>query len=341
MAVTARQSPDFLTISDFRKRYLSALGGLFTQVLKLCQQAGLVSLGHVALDGTKIRANASKHKAMSYGRMQTAESELAAEVARWLAEAAASDAREDAAHGVERRGDELPEWVTNKQHRLEKIRAAQAALEADAQDDARNKTRKADPPSDRPRRGRPAQHPPGTPPDRAQRHFTDPDSRIMKAREGFIPGYHAQAAVDADHQASDAHRLEPMLACIRRNTGRQARELSADAGYCSEHNLTALARRHVRGYVATGRQQHGEASAVGNRKTVRRARVHAMKIRLTRAGSRSRYRLRKQVVEPVFGQIKQARGFRQFLLRGLSQVAGEWRWLCSVHNRLKLASARG
>jgi hypothetical protein len=173
----------------------------------------------------------------------------------------------------------------------------------------------------------------------------------MKARDGFIQGYNAQAAVDADHQvivaqgltnqASDAHQLEPMLAHIRRNTGRQARELSADAGYCSEHNLKALARRHVRGYVATGRQKHGEASAVGVRKTVPRTQVHAMKIRLRRAGHRSRYRLRKQVVEPVFGQIKQARGFRQFLLRGLSQVAGEWRVVCSAHNVLKLAGARG
>lgn len=346
MAVTARQSPDFRTISDFRKRHLSALGGLFTQVLRLCQQAGLVSLGHVALDGTKIRANASKHKAMSYSRMQTAEPALAAEVTQWLAHAADGDAREDAAYGADRRGDELPEWVTNKQHRLEKIRAAKAALEADAQ----GKKPTANHPADRPRRGRPGKNPPGTPHDRAQRNFTDPDSRIMKARDGFIQGYNAQAAVDAEHQvivaqglsnqASDAQQLEPMLAHIRRNMGRQARELSADAGYCSEHNLTVLVRRHVRGYVATGRHQHGAAAAVGRRKTVPRTRVHAMKIRLKRAGYRSRYRLRKQVVEPVFGQIKQARGFRQFLLRGLSQVAGEWSLVCSAHNLLKLAGAR-
>jgi transposase len=347
MAVTARQSPDFRTISDFRKRHLSALGGLFTQVLRLCQQAGLVSLGHVALDGTKIRANASKHKAMSYGRMQTAEPELAAEVARWLAEATASDVREDVAYGVDRRGDELPEWVANQQHRLEKIRAAQAALEAEAAMRARTEPA----PSDRPRRGRPAKNPPGTPPDRAQRNFTDPDSRIMKARDGFIQGYTAQAAVDAAYQvivaqgltnqASDAPQLEPMLASIKANTGRQARELSADAGYCSEQNLTALHRRHIRGYVATGRQRHGTSSATGAHKTVPETRVHAMQVRLKRAGYRSRYRLRKQVVEPVFGQIKQARGFRQFLLRGQSQVAGEWSLVCSAHNLLKLAGARG
>jgi len=347
MAVTARQSPDFRTISDFRKRHLPALGGLFTQVLQLCQKAGLVRLGHVALDGTKIRASASKHKAMSYRRMKQAEPELAAEVARWLTEATASDVREDAAYGVDRRGDELPAWVTHKQQRLEKIRTAKTALEAEAARRARKETA----PSDRPRRGRPAKNPPGTPHDRAQRNFTDPDSRIMKARDGFIQGYNAQAAVDAAYQvivaqgltnqASDTHQLEPILASIKANMGRQTRELSADAGYCSEHNLTALARRHVRGYVATGRQQHGTASATGRRKTVQRTRVHAMKIRLKRAGYRSRYRLRKQVVEPVFGQIKQARGFRQFLLRGQSQVAGEWSLVCSVHNLLKLAGARG
>ena len=235
--------------------------------------------------------------------------------------------------------------MLTKQHRVEKIRAAKAALEADTASAARTKETS----SDRPRRGRPAKHPSGTPHDRAQRNFTDPDSRIMKARDGFIQGYNAQAAVDAEHQvivaqgltnhASDAHQLTPMLAAIKANTGRQARELSADAGYCSEHNLTALDRRHVRGYIATGRQQHGAASAVGRRKLVPSTRVHAMTIRLSRAGYRSRYRLRKQVVEPVFGQIKQARGFRQFLLRGLSQVAGEWSLLCSAHNVLKLANA--
>lgn len=347
MAVTARQTPDVRTISDFRKRHLPALSGLFTQILKLCPKAGVVTLGHVALDGTQIRANASKPKAMSSRRMQKAEPELAAEVARWLAEAAASDAREDAAYGVDRRGDELPDWVVNKQQRLEKIRAAKAALEADAQ----AKKRTDDHPSDRPRRGRPATHPPGTPKDTAQRNFTDPDSRIMKSREGFIQGDNAQAAVDAGHQvivahgltsqASDAPQLEPMLAHIRTNTGRQARELSADAGYCSEHHLNALNRRRIRGYVTTGRHKHGEASATGTRKTAAGTRVHAMRSRLRRAGYRSRYRLRKQVVEPVLGQIKQARGFRQFLLRGLSQVAGEWSFVCSAHNLLKLAGARG
>jgi transposase len=351
MAVTAMQRPDFRTISDFRKRHLPALSGLFAQVLRLCQKAGLVSLGHVALDGTKIRANASKHKAMSYSRMKKAEPELAAEVTRWLAEAEAIDAQEDEEYGVDRRGDELPDWVANKQKRLEKIREAKAALEAEARAEAAAKKRKDKSRENRPGSGRPRKHPPGTPKDSAQRNFTDPESRIMKTRDGFIQGYNAQAAVDSDHQvivaqgltnnASDAHQLEPMLDQIKANTGRQAQELSADAGYCYEHNLTALNRRHIRGYVATGRQKHGDASAAGARKTLPGTRVHEMKIRLSRAGHRSRYRFRKRVVEPVFGQIKHGRGFTRFLLRGVTKVTGEWSLICSAHNLLKLAGARG
>ena len=349
MALTGMQRPDFRTISDFRKRHLEALGGLFAQVLQLCQRAGLVKLGHVALDGTRIRANASKHKAMSYGRMKQAEPKLVAEVARWFAEAEATDAREDKEHGIDRRGDELPDWVGNKQRRLEKIREAKAALEAEARAAAAGQRAKDDE-QDRPRRGRPPKDPPGTPAESAQRNFTDPESRIMKTRDGFIQGYNAQAAVDADHQvivaqsltnsAVDIRQLEPMLDQIKRNTGRQTKELSADAGYCSEQNLKTLNRRRIRGYIATGRQKHGEASAAGARKTQRGTRVHGMRIRLGRAGYRSRYRFRKRVVEPVFGQIKHGRGFTQFLLRGASKVAGEWSLLCSAHNLLKLAGAR-
>jgi transposase len=352
MVVTAMQTPDFRTVSDFRKRHLNALKGLFVQVLQLCRGAGLVKLGHVALDGTKVRANASKHKAMSYGRMKQAEPKLAAEVARWLREAEAVDAREDQAYGESCRGDELPEWVANKQQRLAKIREAQAALEREAQAEARAKGRYPDDDEgDRPRRGRKPKTPPGTPKDKVQRNFTDPDSRIMKGADGFIQGYNAQAAVDAEHQvivaqgltnnAADALQLVAMLQAIKANTGRQARELSADAGYCSEDNLKELNRRHIRGYIATGRQQHGQSCATGNGKPRTGTRVHAMQVRLKQGGFRSRYRLRKHIVEPVFGQIKQARGFRQCLLRGLDKVAGEWSLLCTAHNLLKLAAATG
>jgi transposase len=335
MAVTALEQPDFRTISDFRKRHLAALSGLFTQVLRLCAQAGLVKLGHVALDGTKIKANASKHKAMSYGRMKQAETALAAEVAGWLERAAAADAADDAALGADQRGDELPAWVHEKQQRLAKIRAAKAALEAEAAaahgDD------------------RPTDQPPPAPPEKAQRNFTDPESRIMKGPDGFVQAYNAQAAVDADSQiivaqfvtpqATDALQFEPLVAQIKANTGRQATEVSADAGYCSEHNLRVAQRRHIRAYIATGRQRHGQASATNARPGPAGGLVAAMRQRLRRGGWRSRYRLRKGTVEPVFGITKHARGFRQFLLRGATKVAGEWSLVTTAHNLHKLAAA--
>lgn len=344
MAVTGMQTPDFRTISDFRKRHLAALEELFVQVLRLCQEAGLVKLGHVALDGTKVKANASKHKAMSYGRMKKAEAELEAIVGGWLRQAEAADLQEDQEHGVELSGEELPDWMRDKQRRLEKIREARARLEAQAQAAEKREEKKSGGP------GRPRNNEPGTPKDSAQTNFTDPQSRIMKSHDGFIQGYNAQAVVDADSQvivaqgltnnASDAQQLAVMVAQIKQNTGRQARELSADAGYCSEDNLKDLRRRHINGYIATGRQKHGEATAAGKRKVKLGTYVYAMWQKLRRAGHRSRYRLRKQTVEPVFGQVKQGRGFRQFLLRGVRKVAGEWSLICTAHNLLKLAAAR-
>ena len=345
MAVTGMQMPDFRTISDFRKRHLVALGELFVQVLRLCQQAGLVKLGHVALDGTKLKANASKHKAMSYGRMKKAEAELQTIVSGWLRQAQAADAREDEEHGADQSGEELPDWVRDKQGRLEKIREARARLEAEAQAQASQKGEEKKSGS----RGRPRKNEPGTPKDSAQTNFTDPQSRIMKSHNGFIQGYNAQAVVDADSQvivaqgltnnASDAQQLAVMVAQIKQNTGRQARELSADAGYCSEDNLKELRRRHINGYIATGRQKHGQATASGERKVKLGTYAYAMWQKLRRGGHRSRYRLRKQTVEPVFGQVKQGRGFRQFLLRGVRKVAGEWSLICTAHNLLKLAAA--
>jgi transposase len=346
MAITGMQTPDFRTISDFRKRHLGALEELFVQVLRLCQEAGLVKLGHVALDGTKVKANASKHKAMSYQRMKKSEAELQAIVSGWFKQAEASDLRDDQEHGAEKSGEELPEWVRNKQHRLEKIREARARLEAEAKAQAAEKEteKKSGGP------GRPSKNEPGTPKDSAQSNFTDPESRIMKSHDGFIQGYNAQAVVDAESQvivaqaltnnASDAQQLALMVAQIKQNTGRQARELSADAGYCSEDNLKELRRRHINGYIATGRQKHGETAAAGERKVKLGTYVYAMWQKLHRGGYRSRYRLRKQTVEPVFGQVKQGRGFRQFLLRGIRKVAGEWSLICTAHNLLKLAAAR-
>jgi transposase len=355
MAVTALNRPDFRTISDFRKRHLAALSGLFVQVLKLCAGAGLVKLGHVAIDGTKLKANASKHKAMSYGRMNETEARLKAEVAAWFAKAAASDAAEDAEHGADRRGDEMPAWVANKQERLAKIRAARAALEAEAQAAAAKRAAPADGPDD-PGAAKPAAAPttsaaaPVKPEPKAQRNFTDPESRIMKTKDGFIQGYNAQAAVDAASQVIVAHdlvatgtdveQLLPMVDAVEAMAGALPQEVSADAGYCSEDNLAGIEKRGVRGYLATGRQKHGATSATGGRAKRRGTRVAAMATRLKRGARRSRYRLRKQVVEPVFGQIKQARGFRQLLLRGLVKAKAEWAIVCAVHNLLKLAAAR-
>ena len=369
MAVTGMQRPDFRTISDFRKRHLQALSALFVQVLGLCREAGLVKLGHVALDGTKIKANASKHKAMSYGRMVQAEAALAKEVAGWLEAAEAADAADDAALGANRRGDEMPEWVADKAKRLAKIRAAKAALEAAAQAAAEGRataaaaetapaanggddtaTDGATPPVTP--TAAPPNETPAVPKAKAQRNFTDPDSRIMKTKDGFIQGYNAQAAVDGTAQiivahgltdsGSDQGQLTPLMDAIGANTGRQAKEISADAGYCSEANLEALDERGIRAYVATGRQRHGQAAASGPITSGGRQqgpRLQAMRTRLRRGGFRSRYRLRKQIVEPVFGQIKQARGFRQFLLRGLGQVKHEWALVCTAHNLAKLTKA--
>jgi transposase len=351
MAVTGMNRPDFHTIAAFRRRHLAALGGLFVQVLKLCREAGLVKLGHVALDGTKIKANASRHRAMSYGRMHEAEAKLRGEVAAWFARADAADVEEDGAHGSAR-GDELPDWVADKQQRLERLRAAKAALEAEA---------KAPPPSaddDGPGpstgmmdHGKPKRAPDGGPPDRAQRNFTDPDSRILKTADGIVQGYNAQIAVDGAHQiilaqrlqtnAADRGALAPLVKAIRRDLRARPQELSADAGYCDEANLAFLARRRIAAYLAPGRARHGSDDHAGKRRARKGSRVAAMATKLRRAGHRSRYRLRKQIVEPVFGHIKAARGFRQFFLRGLANVRQEWAMICTAHNLLKLAAAQG
>jgi transposase len=350
MMIVAGDPPDFRTIADFRRRHLEALGGLFVQVLKLAEKAGLVRLGHVALDGTKIRANASKHKAMSYDRMKKREAELAAEVDRWLKAAEAADRDEDRLHG-DRRGDELPDWVADKQKFLEKIRQAKAELEAEAKAAAEEERRQRQQ-SEQQRRvsGRKKSGPPSAPPreepaPKAQRNFTDPESRILKTKDGYIQGYNAQAAVDGEAQivvahslvasTSDQDQLVALIDGIEANLGRRPKEASADAGYCSEANLAALRQRRIAAYIATGRAKH---PGQGKRNLTGRL-TKAMRQKLRQAGRRSRYRLRKQIVEPVFGQIKQARGFRQFLLRSIAKAKAEWALICTAHNLNKLAAA--
>ena len=329
MMIVALDAPDFRTVSDFRKRHLKALADLFVQVLKLAEAAGLVKLGHVALDGTKIKANASKHKAMSYERMKRREAELQAEVNRWLAAAEAADAEEDKAFGKDRRGDEMPDWVADKQKRLAKLREAKAALEAEAkaaaeaQARARQEAEEKRKAEGRKKPGKKTKEPRAEPAAKAQRNFTDPESRILLTKDGYIQGYNAQAAVDGTAQIIVAHELSPSMSDqgqliplidgIGKNLSRKPKEASADAGYCSEANLEALASRGIGAYIATGRAKHpdDEKRGTGGPLTQR------MRQKLKRAGYRSRYRLRKQIAEPVFGQIKQARGFRQFLARAV------------------------
>jgi hypothetical protein len=305
----------------------------------------LVRLGHVAVDGTKVKANASKHKAMSYARMKEAEPQLAALVQGWLDRSAAEDTTDEEAMG-DQRGDELPTWVANRQARLEKIREAKAALEAEAKKAAAEDDDDSD--DQPPTSSSPPHHDDGTPTDKAQRNFTDPESRILKTSDGYVQGYNAQVAVDAAHQVivaqfvvaaqNDAPYLPRLLKEIRANTGHQAKELSADAGYCSEANLQTLARRRIRAYVSAGRQRH--VAKPTPLKRSRRGLAARMAERLRRGAHRTRYRLRKITVEPVFGQIKAALGFTRFLLRGLWKVSAEWGLVSTAHNLRKLAAAR-
>jgi transposase len=370
MSIVGFDAPDFRTISEFRRRHLKALGALFVQILQLCEKAGLVKLGHVAFDGSKIKANASKHKAMSYERMEKRACELEAEVAKWFAAAEASDAKEDKLYGADKSGEEMPDWVADKKRRAERIRQAKAELEAEAKAAAEAKLKAQCEATEKrqaeggKKSGRPAA-PPSTAPDpKAQKNFTDPESRIMKSKDGFVQAYNAQIAIDSEAQiivaqdvtqsGSDTGQLVPMLDATKDNLGRYPVQASADAGYCSEANLEALENRSIDGYVATGRARDAVADNVkgGNdeapgappqepqvepKPAATPTRVEAMRAKLKAGGHASPYRLRKQLPEPVFGQIKQARGFRQFLLRGFDNVRAEWAIICTAHNLLKLA----
>jgi hypothetical protein len=275
--------------------------------------------------------------------MNKKEAELKADIDSWFERADQADQAEDELYGENRRGDELPDWVKDKQKRLEKIRQAKAELEAEAK-------AAAEAPPD-PSRTKHEAAPTGVPKKNASKNFTDPDSGLVKSQNGFIQGYNCQAAVDGDSQVivaqqvapngNDVHQMVPMLKQIRAQIGRQAKEISADAGYCSEYNLKQLSRRRIRAYIASRWQTNTNLKKGLKPPEKVQGYTRQMWQRLRRGGYRSRYRFRKQVVEPVFGQIKHARGFRQFLLRGRKKVSGEWSLLCTVHNLLKLAQAVG
>jgi len=348
--VSANQQPDFRTISEFRRIHLAALKKLFVQVLHLAREAGLVKLGHVALDGTKVKANASKHSAMSYDRMKEAEEQYEREIAELLRKAEETDAAEDAEYGAERRGDEVSKELEFRKTRLAKIREAKAALEAAAKEKARaeGKLDENDQPIP-PKGGRPPATPPGEPKPRDQRNFTDPESRIMKMpTKAFDQAYNCQAVVDAESQiivaedvtdaANDKEQVVPMVEEIEANLGEKPDQLSADSGYYSEANVTALRERGIDDYLCPDRMKHGSEPAPAPRGRIPDDRSFTDQVRrkLRTKHGHAAYGLRKQTVEPVFGQIKEGRGLRQFLLRGLEKVRGEWSLWCTTHNLLKL-----
>lgn len=338
--LAAGNEPDFRTISDFRKIHLEALQGLFEQVLHIAMEAGAVKLGRVSLDGTKVKANASKHKAMSYGRMVDKEKQLKEEVNQLLAQAEAADQEENRRHG-NKRGDELPEELRRRRTRLAKIKQAKKVVEQRARDKAAAEgSNEQDA-----KKAKPA--------DKDQYNFTDPESRIMKGADGFVQGYNAQAAVEPElglivgqrvtEAANDKEQLQPMVEAVEEQSGQRPEAILADSGYCSDENLAYLEsagnpERKIEGYIATGKQKHGEHRQPCPRGPLPKGatRMDRMKRKLRTKVGKAVYAARKCVVEPVFGQIKQARGFRQFLLRGKKKVEGEWSLVCMTHNILRL-----
>jgi transposase len=360
--LAADEHPDHDTIATFRQEQLGSLSQLFVQVLRLCQQAGLVKLGHVALDGTKVKANASKHKAMSYERMGEAEKKLEEEVKALLAEAAKADAEEDGKYGKGKGGDELPAEMARRESRLAKIREAKAALEREAKQQAEEaksrveaqlqERQKQEQEQGRKMSGRKPQVPDpeqAQPDPKAQRNFTDPDSRIMKdgATKEFVQAYNAQAVVDSaaqvivaaavTQQANDKQQLAPMLEQVKAMTGKTPQQATADAGYFSEKNVTNPKLAGMNLLVPPDRQKHGEPLPSATGPPPPEATVaEQMRHKLRTPEGRAVYKMRKAVVEPVFGQIKECRGFRRFLLRGLAPVEAEWKMICTTHNLLKL-----
>jgi len=355
--LAAGQAPDYRSIARFRRRHLSALGHLFVQALALCQAAGMVRLGRVALDGTKLRANASRRKAMSYARMSEKEKILAQEVSALLAEAEAIDKAEDAEFGKNRRTDELPEELQRRETRLAKIRQAKQALEdeareraeAEAGQKARDRGEDDDTVAERvAEAGQKA-----APKPKAQRNFTDPESKIMKTADGsFHQCFNGQAVVDAEHQvivaadvtdcAADVANLVPMTAQATANTGRAPGEVLADAGYCSEANLDQAAgltaATGTEFFIATGRTKHDEPIPNAPRGRIPNSATPKQRMarKLTTKKGRATYARRKVIVEPVFGQMSTLQNAKQLLLRGLDGAKGEWLLLAACHNLRKL-----
>jgi len=345
--LAAGNFPAHRTIADFRQQHLAAFEALFVQVVQVAREAGVVQLGTLAIDGSKVQANASKHKAMSYGRMCDEERRLRDEIAALTRQAATTDAAEDATHGPDVRGDELPAELQRREERLAKIAAAKARLEARQADEDRAKGRTPD--DDRKGRGtKPFARDFGVPPDDAQDNFTDPESRIMKTADGYDQCYNGQVAVDAASQvivatrltngAADQTQLVPMVDRVETTLGAAPGAVVADAGYRNEMSFATLEARSVTAYVSLGRE--GKTPAALNPEAPATTRMAA---RLATREGQAQYRRRKAIVEPVLGWIKEILGFRRFSLRGEAKARGEWHLVCLAVNvkrfhRLRVAS---
>jgi len=363
IAIVGQERPDFRTISDFRRLHLDAFREVFVHVLRVAGEAGMVKLGNVATDGTKIQGNASRHKAMSYGYMHKEADRLREAIEALVTQAHEQDAEDDAALGS-RRGDDLPAELARREDRLATIEAAMRRLEARAKvEAAAERQRRAEAEMERQhtgakRRGKAPKPVEETPGDKAQTNFTDPELQIMRtSNKGWEYCGNAQVSVDATHQiilacdvtaeSNDKQQAAPMAqltvaylaqASIARPTDAtgavQKIPATYDSGYYSAAAAVAVEQGGFDPYMATGRQHHHAPEAAVREPLVTATDRMAMKVRTPEG--RALYARRKVIVEPVFGQIKEARGFRRFLLRGLDNIRGEWRLVCLTHNLLKL-----
>ncbi len=316
--LAAGNFPAHRTIAEFRQQYLAAFEALFVQVVQIAREAGVVQLGALAVDGSKVKANASKHKAMSYGRMRQEDQRLRDEIAALLAKADAVDAAEDAEHGPDVRGDELPAELQRREERLAKIAAAKARLEARQADEDRRKGRTPD--DGRKSRGhKPFARDFGVPPDDAQDNFTDPESRIMKTSSGFDQCY------------KDNAELLPLIDQVHATLGEHPRDVLADAGYRGEATFQTLEARDITAYISLGHETRPAKPP-----NPAHAATQRMAARLASEAGRARYRRRKAIVEPVIGWIKAVLGFRRFSLRGVAKARGEWNIICLAVNLKRL-----
>lgn len=337
--------PQHRTLCDFRQEHLQKFVELFKQVVLIAKSSGLIKLGRVAIDGTKVKANASRHKAMSYDRIKQEEQRLASEIEELLKQAERTDRKEDQEYGSENRGDELPEELQRRESRLKKIREAKKRLEERQAEEDRDKGRhEGDGGRPNGKKGQPFKKEFGQPRDKAQDNFTDPESRIMKMGNGFEQSYNAQASVDEEHQiivavgvtncAADNAQLIPMVEATRITTEELPQQVLADAGYRSGANFEQLEAMNIDGVIACGREGKAEAapSATSNEATQR------MKEKLKSAEGAAAYRRRKVIVEPVFGWIKHVLGFRQFNVRGLKKTNAEWHLVCLAMNLRRMSA---